>query len=681
MDSVVYIIGLVVVILYIAFGIDDLIWDVITSVKKLFCRAKDNIPLSELDSCPPKLIGIIIAAWHEDSVLGPVIDNVIASSHYPLSMYHIFLGVYPNDPETIAVAQDLAERHLNVHVIINAKPGPTCKADNVNHVLNRIHDFEVEHGWKFASITIHDSEDVVHPYEFKLTNYLIDRYPALQFPVFPLQPLPRLNNFFSNLTSGTYADEFAENHFRTMVLRDSSQAIVPSAGTGFVLSRKVLEYFRDAGEDIFPQDSLTEDYKLSLILAEKGFPLHYVLEKVQRLQNDGNLRWNFVATRSMFPSTFRAAVRQKTRWIYGITMQSFKFSDIFADNGLPFGARYSLYKDFKAKFGNLLVMPGYPVFIYFVLSLFFQLPIMYPKGSLSWWLCVVLTVMMLERQLLRGVAIKNVYGWRSVTVACLTPPIMPIRLVWGNIINMVATLSAWNQRLWGTSKKSSNKKPKWNKTDHEFLDSKVLQGYYRLLGDVLLEKELVDAETLRKSLERAHREKRLIGDVLLEENILAEEDLLRALANVRHTVFVTSVRYFISKSVISAFDEDTLNRLKALPILKAPDGYVVALCESSPLSTVDELEAICNTKVHVIYTTKAEIERALFNLNGVNDSPKCQRSHLYRLYISNQITWEQMLLGTVYQQIIGVSGRDMAEYMGLRSDALDTDVPHVEVPA
>jgi hypothetical protein len=40
-----------------------------------------------------------------------------------------------------------------------------------------------------------------------------------------------------------------------------------------------------------------------------------------------------------------------------------------------------------------------------------------------------------------------------------------------------------------------------------------------------------------------------------------------------------------------------------------------------------------------------------------------------------------MLLGTVYQQIIGVSGRDMAEYMGLRSDALDTDVPHVEVPA
>ena len=209
----------------------------------------------------------------------------------------------------------------------------------------------------------------------------------------------------------------------------------------------------------------------------------------------------------------------------------------------------------------------------------------------------------------------------------------------------------------------------------------MLQGYYRLLGDVLLEKELVDAETLRKSLERAHREKRLIGDVLLEENILAEEDLLRALANVRHTVFVPSVRYFISKSVISTFDEDTLSRLKALPILKAPDGYVIALCESSPLSTVDELEVICNTKVHVIYTTKTEIERALFNLSGVNDSPKCQRSHLYRLYTSNQITWEQMLLGTVYQQIIGVSGRDMAEYMGLRSDDLDTDVPHVEVPA
>ena len=55
------------------------------------------------------------ALAHEDNVLGDVIDNVIASTDYPRSMYHIFLGVYPNDDATIAVAQTLAERYPNVH--------------------------------------------------------------------------------------------------------------------------------------------------------------------------------------------------------------------------------------------------------------------------------------------------------------------------------------------------------------------------------------------------------------------------------------------------------------------------------------------------------------------------------------------------------------------------------------
>ena len=71
----------------------------------------------------------------------------------------------------------------------------------------------------------HDAEDVVHPNEFKMTNYLIDDYDALQFPVFPLQRMPRLRLFFKTLTSTTYADEFAEHHFRTTQLNHKSPNI------------------------------------------------------------------------------------------------------------------------------------------------------------------------------------------------------------------------------------------------------------------------------------------------------------------------------------------------------------------------------------------------------------------------------------------------------------------------
>jgi len=71
-------------------------------------------------------------------------------------------------------------------MVINCVPGPTTKAQNINYVITQIKEYEKLHGWRFASITIHDAEDVVHPYELMVTNYMIDNYDALQFPVFPL---------------------------------------------------------------------------------------------------------------------------------------------------------------------------------------------------------------------------------------------------------------------------------------------------------------------------------------------------------------------------------------------------------------------------------------------------------------------------------------------------------------
>lgn len=162
-------IGLIIVVLYLFMGIDDFVWDIAGLFRRRSYK-EQLLDLHKLDSTPPKLLAIAIAAWHEDNVLGDVIDNVLSSVLYPKSMYHIFLGVYPNDPATISVAESLAARYPNVHVVINDLPGPTSKAQNINYIYRSIRRFEEEHGWRFASLSIHDSEDVVHPYEFKVTN-------------------------------------------------------------------------------------------------------------------------------------------------------------------------------------------------------------------------------------------------------------------------------------------------------------------------------------------------------------------------------------------------------------------------------------------------------------------------------------------------------------------------------
>ena len=180
-----YIIGLVLVTFYILMGFDDFIWDIIALFYKQ--RRKDvYLNMQEISASPNRLLAVIIGAWKEDNVIEDVINNFQISTIYPKSMYHIFLGVYPNDTSTINAAKRLEKIYPNVHMIINEKEGPTSKAQNINYVLKQVRQFESDRSWNFSSYTIHDAEDVVHPYELKITNTLVTQYPALQFPVFPL---------------------------------------------------------------------------------------------------------------------------------------------------------------------------------------------------------------------------------------------------------------------------------------------------------------------------------------------------------------------------------------------------------------------------------------------------------------------------------------------------------------
>ncbi len=540
MINTLYIAGLVLAALFLFFSLDDLFWDM---YYYLWGRRKvrNRLRLEDLDRVPRCLLAILIPAWNEAEVLGAMVENLVRSVNYPASLFHIFIGVYPNDTATCEVVRELEKRYPQVHGVVNPKEGPTSKAQNLNQVLEYVLRFERENRVRFRCFIIHDAEDVVHPTAFKLANYLSFQYEVVQLPVFPLQFYPTWRTFFAYITSSTYADEFAENHYRGLLARDASGAVVPSAGTGFVFTHSVLD--RIGTGKIFDEESLTEDYRLSLRLAQLGIPTHFFLEGVQRVLDDGRVVTEYLATREIFPNTIREAVRQKSRWIYGISFQSFSLWEVLRDRRFPRIAKYSLYRDWKAKYGNLLPMPGYAVFTYFLLSLFYHLPPMYPRGSFSWWLSVVLTVFMFERQFMRAVALKEVYGWRSMVAGCFIPPLLPVRMIWGNVINFLATLRAWRIALFGFPKS----RPRWQKTKHTYLSSQVLVRYQRRLGDLLLEKRCVESDVLSWALQRKEKQERL-GEKLVREGVISERDLVECLGEALKAGFLDFDAHSVSCS-------------------------------------------------------------------------------------------------------------------------------------
>lgn len=648
MENIVYYVGLIFATLIIIFSLDDVIWDLIYMYYSLSGKLKEKkISVKNLEKVTPKLLAVVVAAYKEEDVLEQVIENLVRTQEYPMSLYHIFLGVYPNDPGTKEIALNLSKRYPNIHVITHVLNGPSSKADNINNVIKNIFEYEKIKKFRFNGIIIHDSEDIVHPYEFMLENYLFETKEAIQIPVFPLQEMPKWSNFFKNMVTGTYADEFAENHFRTLNARNAMNAFVPSAGTGFALRRDVLDSFKD--HNIFPVGSLTEDFKLSLQLKEKGFDVYYPLEKVYRLNYKKEEKKEYIATRSMFPKTFKAAVRQKTRWTYGITMQTFKMKDILKSKNLSFKSKYSLFKDWKVKYTNLLIIPGYVVFIYFLLSLFLDIPTMYGKGTLSWYLMIFLTLLMVEKQILRFVAVKNVYGLKSAFISGFTPPILPIRMVVGNFINFHATVKAWNMNFLANKKKnhkdiketkdkiqinktiqkenSKKKNPGWSKTDHEFLSPNILKRFYRNLGDDLLKKEIINLEELSKGLSCAEKNNIKLGEALVQMKLVSEKQIVESIALGNHSQYINQKIGEFPEKIKELYDLELLKDLNVVPLFNEKDMLTL-------LATIDvdksKLERIFKKEVDIVYTLKDKID---LNLYGVKRKYKADE----KLYIIQDI--------------------------------------------
>lgn len=463
-------------------GFTDIIFDIyfiFRSIRRFFLsRNWSKLTLERLEAREQQKIAIIVACWHEEAVIAKTLRNACESIHY--RNYDIFVGTYPNDPETQREVDKVSREYPQVHKVVTADDGPTNKAANLNQVFEAIKDYERKTGLQYEIIIMHDSEDVIHPYELLVDNYLIPRMDIVQVPVFPMA-LP-----LRHATHWTYADEFAENHTKLLLVRELTGGFVPSAGVGTAFTKRAFELFALENEKkIFTPGSLTEDYELGLRMNLRGYKAAFVL--VHLPPEDANKRaqrrtTDWVATRAMFPLDFKRAVRQKTRWNIGIVLQSWQ--KIGWKGNVK--VRWNLFQDRKALFTTPANFLGYFVFLYFILyqilkTYFAQyMPPLIVKGTLLWYLTLIATFFMIWRSLNRAYAVNKIYGlWPAITS-------IP-RSIWGNVINFFAIMRA--VRIYFTTR-LKKQRMQWDKTEHEF-PSEVIEEERASVQDfsTLMEKQ------------------------------------------------------------------------------------------------------------------------------------------------------------------------------------------------
>src|SRR5438093_12803279 len=225
-------------------GLDDLVLDIACLCRWFFAAflGRWQAPSeSELDNALPKRIAIFVPLWREHGVVRNMIEHNVLAQQYQL--WDFFIGVYPNDEQTLAAAREVESQFVNVHVAVCPHDGPTSKADNLNSIFEAMRIFEAERRTRFDVVITHDAEDLIHPESLRWINYYIERFDMVQIPVLPM-PTPPLE-----LLHGVYCDEFAEFQTKDMPTRQFLGGFLPSCGVGAGFSRSAIDRLAASNRD------------------------------------------------------------------------------------------------------------------------------------------------------------------------------------------------------------------------------------------------------------------------------------------------------------------------------------------------------------------------------------------------------------------------------------------------
>ena len=386
----------------------------------------------------PGFLAIFVPAWDEASVIAPMLRATLARIDY--DDYRIFVGYYRNDPATAAAISSVKDERIEP-VLVDVD-GPTTKADCLNHLYDALVAYELAADRSAKAVILHDAEDVVHPYELRTFDGLIDRAAIIQLPVLPL-PDPH-----SPWVSGHYCDEFAEAHIKELVVREAVGAAIPLAGVGCAIARKPLDQLAALQDGRpFAGVSLTEDYEVGLRIGALGLKTMFV-----RIPAGPNKR-GVVSSRGHFPATLGSAVRQKARWLGGIALSG--WDRLGWSGGL--GERWMRMRDRRGPIAAILLVAAYAAaFLWAQIRVAEGLgapvhldfdPSLVKLLTVNAWL---LGWRILMRAGFTTAAYGPAEGLRSIP-----------RLIVGNVIAMLAAARALSLHLGGGA-------TRWDKTQHIF---------------------------------------------------------------------------------------------------------------------------------------------------------------------------------------------------------------------
>jgi adsorption protein B len=306
-----------------------------------------------------------------------------------------------------------------------------------------------------------------------------------------------------------------------------------------------------------------------------------------------------MATREYFPNTRRAAIRQRTRWVTGIALQSWERHGWRGS----FGTQYWMWRDRKGLIGNPVSMFTTLLFVYGAVTWVWSDLTGAPWGmgkvwetTSTLWLMGSTTALQLVHLGVRAWCSSRVYGWGFAAG-------VPVRAIYANYINFCATIGA----MWRYARSRVLGEPLvWLKTDHSY-PTVAMATQRRKLGEILVSAGSISQSQLDWAL-RTKPDGVRIGEHLVRSGMLDEEQVYRALSVQEAIPFLRLDPRRVRRSVARSLPAQLIQSSRVLPFRVNGGFLFLAAAEVPDHRLKEELRKFTRLQLRVQLVTGKNFE-------------------------------------------------------------------------
>jgi len=136
------------------------------------------------------------------------------------------------------------------------------------------------------------------------------------------------------------------------------------------------------------------------------------------------------------------------------------------------------------------------------------------------------------------------------------------------------------------------------------------------LGQLLIEKGIINEEQLSKALKVQGEKGGLIGQILVNLGYASEADIAQAITVQYGFPFLPLSGYEIDKEVISLIPEQVARQYGLIAIDKIGDTLTIAMANPLNMQAIEDIEMLTRCTAQVFVSTLSDLNQAINNYYG-----------------------------------------------------------------